>query len=92
MKNAVFWDIKTQVRTSQEIYHVSATESSRLMLRNISGFHGGDYEECRPLYVGAVWVMLEQMFRKNLSLPSTGYKESSSVHDRKHCNQQHLLQ
>jgi hypothetical protein len=40
---------KNPVRTSQEIHYVSATESSRLMLRKICGFHGGDYEECRLL-------------------------------------------
>jgi hypothetical protein len=37
------------VRTSQEKHYVSATESSRLMLCKIWGFHGGDYEECRLL-------------------------------------------
>jgi hypothetical protein len=36
---------KNPVRTSQEIYYVSATEPSQLMLRKISGFQGGDYEE-----------------------------------------------
>jgi hypothetical protein len=46
MKNVVFWDI---ARTSQETGYVSATESSRLMLCKILGFHGGDYEECRLL-------------------------------------------
>jgi hypothetical protein len=45
MKNAVFWDIKTPVRTSQETHYVSATEPSLLMLCKISGFQGGDYEE-----------------------------------------------
>jgi hypothetical protein len=49
MKNVVFWDIKTPVRTSQETHYVSDTEPSRLMLRNIWGFHGRDYEECRLL-------------------------------------------
>jgi hypothetical protein len=48
MKNAVFWDIKTQFVPHMEHY-VSATEPSRLMLRMILGFHGGDYEECRLL-------------------------------------------
>jgi hypothetical protein len=47
MKNAVFWDIRTQFCTSQETHYVSATESSQLMLCNICGFHGGDYEEFR---------------------------------------------
>jgi hypothetical protein len=49
MKNAVFWDIKNQVRTSQETYYTSATEPGRLMPRKIWGFHGGDYEESRLL-------------------------------------------
>jgi hypothetical protein len=35
MKNAVFWDIKIPVRTSQETYYVSTTESSQLMLCKI---------------------------------------------------------
>jgi hypothetical protein len=48
MKNAVFWD-KKPVRTSQEAHYFSATEPSRLMLYDIWGFHGGDYEECRIL-------------------------------------------
>jgi hypothetical protein len=34
------------VRTSQETHYISATFPSQLMLRKISGFHGGDYEEC----------------------------------------------
>jgi hypothetical protein len=37
---------KNPVRISQETHYVSATESSRLMLCNIWGFYGGDYEEC----------------------------------------------
>jgi hypothetical protein len=35
MKNVVFWDIKTPVRTSQETHYVSTTESSQLMLCKI---------------------------------------------------------
>jgi hypothetical protein len=49
MKNAIFWDIKKQVLTSQETHYVSTTESSRLMLCKISGVQDGDYEECRLL-------------------------------------------
>jgi hypothetical protein len=48
MKNDVFWD-KKPVRNSQETHYVSATEPSQLMLRNIVGSHGGDYEECSPM-------------------------------------------
>jgi hypothetical protein len=40
---------KSPVRTSQETHYVSPTESSRLMLCKIWGFHGGDYDECRLL-------------------------------------------
>jgi hypothetical protein len=49
MKNVVFWDIITPGRTSQETHYVSTTESSRLMLCKIWGFHGGNYEEWRLL-------------------------------------------
>jgi hypothetical protein len=48
---------KNPVRTSQETRYVSATESSRLMLRKIWGFHGSDYEECRLLGCYAVWLL-----------------------------------
>jgi hypothetical protein len=40
---------KTPVRTSQETHYVTATEPTRLMLCKIWGFHGGNYEERRPL-------------------------------------------
>jgi hypothetical protein len=40
---------RNPVRTSQETHYFSATESSRLMLCKICGFHGGNYEECRLL-------------------------------------------
>jgi hypothetical protein len=56
MKNAVFWDIKIQF-VSHRKHYVSATEPSRLMLCKISGFHGGDYEECRLLGCYAVWLL-----------------------------------
>jgi hypothetical protein len=49
MTNVVFWDIKSQVRTSQETHYFSAIESIQLMLCKISGFHGSDYDECRLL-------------------------------------------
>jgi hypothetical protein len=45
VKDAVLWDIKTQFVSDRRRY-VSATESNRLMLCKISGFHGGDCEEC----------------------------------------------
>jgi hypothetical protein len=37
---------KNPVRTSQETPHISATESSQLMLCKSWGSNGGDYEEC----------------------------------------------
>jgi hypothetical protein len=37
------------VRTSQETHYASATESNRLMLCKLRGYHVGDYEECRLL-------------------------------------------
>jgi hypothetical protein len=48
MKNAVFWDVKTQFVPHRR-HNVSATEPSQLMLCKIWGFHGGDYEEYRLL-------------------------------------------
>jgi hypothetical protein len=47
-KKAVFWDVKTQFVLHRR-HITSATEHSRLMLCKIWGFHGSDYEECRPL-------------------------------------------
>jgi hypothetical protein len=41
----------------------------------ISGFHSGDYEECRLLRCGAMWLLLESTFRRNISPPSSGWKE-----------------
>jgi hypothetical protein len=40
---------KNSVRASQDTHYISATESSRLILSKIRGFHGGAYEECRPV-------------------------------------------
>jgi hypothetical protein len=37
---------KTPVRTSQETHYVSTSESNRLMLCKIWGFHCSDYEKC----------------------------------------------
>jgi hypothetical protein len=48
MKNAVFWDIKSQF-VPHKIHYFSATEPSPLKLCKIWGLHGGDYEECRLL-------------------------------------------
>jgi ribosome biogenesis protein Nip4 len=48
VKNADFWDIKTQFIPHRK-HLISATELSRLMLYKIWGFHGSDYEEFRLL-------------------------------------------
>jgi hypothetical protein len=66
---------KNLVHTSQEIYYVSATEHSQLMLCKILGFHGGDYEECRLLGCYAVWLLQERNFRWNVSPPSSEWQE-----------------
>jgi hypothetical protein len=48
MKNAVFWDIKTQFVPHRK--HITSTlELSRLIPCKICGFHGGGYEKCRIL-------------------------------------------
>jgi hypothetical protein len=56
VKNAVFWDIKTQF-VHHRRHYVSVTEPSRLMLCNLWGFHSGDYEECRLLGCDAMWPL-----------------------------------
>jgi hypothetical protein len=48
--------IQNLIRTSQETYYVSATKPSLLMLCKISGFHGGEYEECCLLLCYEVWL------------------------------------
>jgi hypothetical protein len=66
------------VRTSQETHYVSVTAPSRLWLCKIRSFHGGDYEECCLQECGQVWISRELTFRRNLSPPSSGWKESAS--------------
>jgi hypothetical protein len=41
-------------------------------LYRIWGFHSGDYEKCRLLVCGAVYILCEQSFRRNVSPPSSG--------------------
>jgi hypothetical protein len=41
-------------------------------------FHGCDYEECRLLGCGVVWVYYKPTFRRNVSLPSSKWKKSAS--------------
>jgi hypothetical protein len=70
MKNVVFWDTKTQFVLHRR--HVSATESSQLMLCKIWGFHGSNYEECRFLgYKNPVRTSQETRFRYRVQ-PVTG--------------------
>jgi hypothetical protein len=69
---------KNPVCTSHGTYYISATGPSRLILCMISGFHGGGYEECRFLECDAVWVLQESTFGRNVSPPSSVWKESSS--------------
>jgi hypothetical protein len=58
MKNAVFWDIKTQFVPHRK--HISAIKPSRLMLFKIWRLHGGDCEECRLLgYITPVRTLQE---------------------------------
>jgi hypothetical protein len=64
---------KNPILTSQRTY-TSTTKLSRIMICKIWVFHGGEYEECRPLGCGAVWVLWELTFRKNVSLPFSGWK------------------
>jgi hypothetical protein len=69
---------KTPFRTSQETHYVFAAKTSRLILSNIWGFHGGDYEECGLLACYTVWLLWEPTFRRNVSPPSSGWKESAA--------------
>jgi hypothetical protein len=45
---------KNPVRTSQETHYISVTDPRQLILRKISAFQGGAYEECRLLGYDAV--------------------------------------
>jgi hypothetical protein len=60
------------VRTSKETHYFSATETRRLMLRNIRGFHGCDYGECRLLGCYAVWLLSEPTFQRKVAPPYSG--------------------
>jgi hypothetical protein len=65
--SGTYWN---RVRTSQEIHYVYTTKSSRLMLCKIWGFHGCDYYKFRLLGCYAVWLLLGQTVRRNVSPPS----------------------
>jgi hypothetical protein len=63
---------KGPFRTSQETHYSTVTESSRLMLCTIWGFHGGDHEECRLLGCYAVWLLQEPTILRNARLHYQG--------------------
>jgi hypothetical protein len=44
-------------------------------MRNMRGFGGGDYEECRLLGCYATWLLYELTFRKNILHPLSGRNE-----------------
>jgi hypothetical protein len=56
MMSAVLRDINP-VRNSQEIYYVCTTAPIRLIINEILGFLGDDYEECSLLECDAVWLL-----------------------------------
>jgi hypothetical protein len=56
MKNVISWDIETQFVPHMKHY-VFTTEPSWLMPYKISGFHGGDYEECYLLGCDVAWLL-----------------------------------
>jgi hypothetical protein len=45
MNNTFYWDIETQFVPHRKKNYISATEPSRLILCEITGFHGDAYEE-----------------------------------------------
>jgi hypothetical protein len=64
--------IQTLLRTDI----LSGREYSEINLCGIRGFHGGDFAECRLHGCGFVWVLLQPIFRRNLSHPCVGSKKS----------------
>jgi hypothetical protein len=61
LKNAVFWDVKTQFVLTEDILRLRY-KTSQLMLCMISRFHGGDYEECHFLrYKNSVRILQETL-------------------------------
>jgi hypothetical protein len=52
------------------------TNGSGLELHQIANFN--IKEECNVLKCSAVWVLLESTFRRNVSPPTSGWKESAS--------------
>jgi hypothetical protein len=52
---------------------------NNLKCRKTLGFHGGDYKEYRLLVFGAVRVLFEPTFQRDVSPPSSGQKESATL-------------
>lgn len=53
-------------------------EENCIKCYKILGFHGGNYEERSLVEYGAMWVLLEQEFRRNVLPRSSGWKEPIS--------------
>jgi hypothetical protein len=77
MKNAVYWDIKTQF-VPQRRHHLTATESSQLMLCKIRGLHNSDYEECRLLGCEHPVALIKLGFGRTFRLHHHGGKNPQS--------------
>jgi hypothetical protein len=67
----LFWDMKgaLMVEFSSSPSYFPWTS---WLVCEIWGFHGSDYEECRLLGCGAVYILCEPTFRRNVSPPSCG--------------------
>jgi hypothetical protein len=53
-----------------------------MILCKICGSHGGEFEERRPLGYDVEWPFQERTFRRNISPPSSEWKESASKEKR----------
>jgi hypothetical protein len=60
----------TSMVTTAEQRHLAGIQITKVQC-NISGFHGGEYEEFRFLACYAVWLLYESPFRRNIAPTST---------------------
>jgi hypothetical protein len=60
----------------RDIFPVPYDTTETPVSRKIRGFHGGGYEECRPLGCDTVWSLQEPTFRRNVSPPSNKKKQT----------------
>jgi hypothetical protein len=63
------------LRQKLEVSTCSGEKRRNRKLRSICkiwGFHSGDYEECRLLGCGAVYILCEPTFRRNVMPPFSG--------------------